>query len=70
MSDAARRDYEVAIARRLMGDDALVPWLTLHKAIEQTNDLIAVAEGAERALLADLRDYLVQRTDEAAALLT
>jgi len=69
MSDAARREYEVAIARRLMGDDATVPWLTLHKAIEQADDMIAVSEGVERVLLTDLRDYLVQRADEAAALL-
>lgn len=69
MHDAARRDYEMAIARRLMEDDGTVPWLTLHKAIEEANDMIAVAEGAERALLTDLRDYLVQRVDNAAALL-
>lgn len=33
------------------------------------DDLHAVANNAERALLGDLRQYLVQRAEEAAALL-
>jgi Ca2+-binding RTX toxin-like protein len=68
-AEVTRLEAETAIARRLMQDDGTAPWTTFPKAIEETADMIAVAEGAERALLEDLRDYLVQKADEAAALL-
>lgn len=69
MTDASRREYEIAIARRLMGADGTVPWLTFPKAIEQGDDLIAVGGGSETALLTDLRQYLVRQAESAEALL-
>jgi len=39
----------------------------LPKAIEQTDDLIADAGPDERKLLADLREYLMEWADKAAA---
>ena len=56
---------DVAIARRLMGEDGPVPWLTLPRALTDTGDMLAVASGEETTLLAELQSYLVDRSDEA-----
>ena len=69
LEEVARRDYTAAIARRLMADDGTVPWLTFPKAIEEVGDLLAVANASEYALLTELRDFLSQRAEDAAALL-
>ena len=69
MSEPDRREFDTVIARRLMTAEGTVPWLTLPKAIEEANDLLAVAAAAEATLLSELRDYLTQRAEEAAALL-
>ena len=69
MEEVARRDYDVAIARRLMADDGTAPWLTFPKAIEEVGDLLAVANASEHASLTELRDFLSQRAEEAAALI-
>ena len=67
--EAARRDYEIGIARRLMAKDGAVPWLTLPKAIEEADDLLAGASPAERTLLAELRHHLTERAAAAALLI-
>lgn len=69
MHEAARRDFEITIARRLMTADGAVPWLTFPKAIEEADDLLAAAKGAERALLAELRRHLVEQAEAAASLI-
>lgn len=70
MREADRRDYEIAVARRLMGADGTVPWLTLPLAIEQADDLLASANAAERALLVELRHYLTKQAAAATSLIT
>ena len=67
---AVRGKLDVAIARRLMGEDGPVPWLTLPKALTDTNDMLAVASGEDAKLLAELQNYLVDRSDEASAKIT
>ena len=52
-----------------MAVDGIDPWLTLPTAIVDTEDLLAVIDGAEAALLRDVRDYLADRTEEAGVLL-
>ena len=37
------------------------PWLTLPKALEQTSDLLANAQGEEHLLLSQLAAYLTER---------
>ena len=70
MSEAIRRKFEIACARRMMGADGTVPWLTFPRAIEEADDLIAAgANAAERALLAELRHYLTERAEAAALLI-
>ena len=65
----ARNAYEIGVARRLMATEGTVPWLTLPKAIADTEDFLAVSDGPEAALLRDLREYLAQRAEEAGALI-
>ena len=67
---AVRGKLDVAIARRLMGEDGPVPWLTLPKALTDTSDMLAVASGEDAKLLAELQNYLVDRSDEASAKIT
>lgn len=69
MDEASRREHDIMIARRLLGADGTVPWLTFPKAIEEVDDLIAIASDSESALLTELRQYLTQRAEDAAALL-
>ena len=59
-------DKEIYI--RLMGTEiGGEPWLTLPKALEQTNDLLVNAQGEERALLSELAEYLTLRLEDLAA---
>ena len=64
MSAPAHRHYQTAIAERLMAAEGTVPWVTLLKAIRETDDLLAASVGAETSLLNGLRDYLVKRSEE------
>ena len=67
--ESARNAYDIGVARRLMAAEGAVPWLTLPKALADTDDFLAVAGGTEAALLRDLRDYLAQQTEEAGELI-
>ena len=67
LSDAERKNLDITIARRLLGADGPVPWLTLSKALADTRDLLAVASGAKATLLDNLHGYLVNRSEEAEA---
>jgi len=69
MSDSARRDHEVAIARRLTSKEDAVPWLTLSEAITEATDLLLDASGEEASLLRAHLDRLRQQADDASALL-
>lgn len=68
MSAQDRNNIEVAIARRLMAVEGTVPWLTLPKAIADTDDMLAIAASKEVVLLRDLRDYLTQCAEQAGKL--
>ncbi len=69
MSARTRNAHDVALARRLMADEGTVPWLTLPKALADTDDILAVAGSAEAALLRDLRHYLAQLAEETGRLI-
>ena len=66
---SARNTLDVRVAKRLMTAEGTVPWLTLPKAIADTKDFLAVADGTDTALLRDLRDYLILRARELGALI-
>lgn len=69
MTASALNDHKIAFARRLMAAEGTVPWLTLPKAIADTEGFLADAGGPEAALLRDLYEYLDQRAEEASALI-
>ena len=69
MTASAQNDHEIALAHRLMAAEGTVPWLTLPKAITDTEDFLADAGGAEAALLRDLHEFLHQRTEAAGELI-
>ena len=69
MPAPVRSAHDVGVARRLMAAEGSVPWLTLPKAIADTEDFLAVADGREAALLRELRAYLTHRAEEAGALI-
>ena len=54
--------YRADAVKRLLADEVTVPWLTLPKAIRETDELLAGLTGAEASLLKGLRDYLVSRS--------
>lgn len=57
---ATRTEFDQAISKRLLATEK-VPWLTLPKAIEDTDAMIAEANQADMERLLELRDYLVTR---------
>ncbi len=63
MPDAVRREYDLAIARRLLAEPGSVPWLTLPQALTEAEDLLTQAEGEEAILLRGHRDRLQQQVD-------
>ena len=65
LEEHARSRHEADTAKRLLADDDSVPWLTLPRAIRETDGLLAGAAGAEAPLLGGLRDYLAKRLKEA-----
>lgn len=69
MDEAARQEYDAAIARRLMADDDTVPWLTYPQALAKAEELIAAASANEAELLSRHRDLLRQRSEWARAVL-
>ena len=69
LPSAVRERLDIETARRLMGVGGSVPWLTLPQALIDTRDMLAVASGAEAILLGELEEYLVNRTEEARALI-
>lgn len=58
-------DLDKAFAKRLMGSDGDVPWLTLPEAILKADQLIGKAKGGKILLLKDLRKFLVEKASEA-----
>lgn len=68
LTEADRAEHDRTHIRKLLGSDGDVPWLTLPKAIQQIDDILAACEEAELALLREHREYLVSWLDRIAAL--
>ena len=65
MPAASLTSYRADVARRLLADEVTVPWLTLPKAIRETDELLAGSTGATASLLRGLQEYLGGRSEEA-----
>jgi exodeoxyribonuclease-1 len=70
MSNERRQQNDIAVAKRLLAEESEVPWLTLPKAIADTEDMLSVANGEEESLLGDLRDYLKKRVEKASQIIS
>lgn len=69
LADDARSSHDRLIAQRVLAADGDVPWLTVHKAIEEVEDLLRQSSGADQTLLREHRDYLLQTRETAAELI-
>jgi exodeoxyribonuclease-1 len=65
LSAAERADYDKAVAKRILGGEDEVPWLTLPRAIAEIDELIRSAEPDEAEFLRSHRRHLVERQDRA-----
>lgn len=66
---ALRHQHEATMARRVLGADGMAPWLTLPKAIQETNSLLDQASVDDAILLKELRDFLSTEFRNATTLL-
>jgi len=65
LPEQVRTAIELEMNGRLLGTElGGEPWLTLPKALEQTDDFFGSAEGDELKLLTELREYLAARLHE------
>ena len=69
LSPERQAALELEIAHRLMAEQGTVPWLTYPKAIADTDDMLAVAQGSDVSLLHELRAFLSEKSERAAALI-
>ncbi|EJW10849.1 Exodeoxyribonuclease I [Rhodovulum sp. PH10] len=63
------QEYDRARARRLLGSDGDVPWMTVSKALAQLEDLIAKCEAHEHELLNGHRQHFIECSQQASALI-
>lgn len=63
LDDAQRGQIERSLASRLLGLEGDESWLTLTRALQEADDLLAAANGEEELLLKDLKTYLQAQHD-------
>jgi hypothetical protein len=61
LDEQAKKDFDTAIAKRLLADETTVPWLTLPKAIAEIEHLLETEVEPKRTLLSEHREYLLNR---------
>ena len=59
----SRSEMDVWKRKRVLTEDKTVPWNTVPKALQQVEDLLTDTSGRERALLADVREFLKELVD-------
>jgi hypothetical protein len=59
------REHDLAAANRLLGQGEDISWQTLPKALEQLEEMLAAASGAEFELLREHDQYLRERHNQA-----
>ncbi len=52
-------------AERMLAEDDAVPWMTIGKALRDTDDFLANATGDEAALLGEVKNYLYDLAERA-----
>ncbi len=51
------------LAERVLTEDENVPWMTVAKAMRETDDLLADATGDDTSLLYEVKDFLYELAD-------
>jgi exodeoxyribonuclease-1 len=64
LSDGARAEMDAWIRDRVLTKDATVPWNTIPKALQETDDLLASATDSDAAFLNDVRSFLEEMSDQ------
>jgi exodeoxyribonuclease I len=67
LDKAIRRAHYSTAAKRLLGHGEDIPWLTLPKALEEIEEMLATASGAELKFLQEHNQYLRERHHQALA---
>jgi hypothetical protein len=63
LDPASRKQHDQAVVTRLLGTHDGSPWMTLPKAINELNDLIAAAALEDRSYLRRHREHLVAQLE-------
>jgi exodeoxyribonuclease I len=63
LSGAKSVELDTWIAQRALTEDDSVPWMTVGKALLETDDLLKAASGEEAELLRDVKDFLFNLAD-------
>ena len=58
LSAQKRAELDAWRTTRVLADDQDVPWMTVQKALQETDDLMQNAVGDDATLLSDLKDFL------------
>ena len=51
------------MANRLLTENESVPWMTVRKALRETDAMLQNAHGQEAGLLSEVRDFLYSRAE-------
>ena len=67
LPDARSVELSAWMANRLLTEDESVPWMTVRKALRETDAMLQNAHGQEARLLSEVRDFLYGRAETVAA---
>ena len=67
LSQAHSAELSAWMANRVLTEDESVPWMTVRKALRETDALLQDARGEEAHLLSEVKDFLHGRAEKIAA---
>ena len=67
LSEAQSAELSAWMANRVLTEDESVPWMTVRKALRETEVLLRNANGEEAELLSDVQEFLYARAEKVAA---
>ena len=67
LTDAQSAELSAWMANRVLTEDESVPWMTVKKALRETDALLQNASGEEAHLLRQVKDFLYGRAEKVAA---
>ena len=67
LSDAQSAELSAWMANRVLTEDESVPWMTIKKALRETDVLLRNARDEKAGLLRDVREFLYSRAEDISA---